>query len=1165
MQQTGMNYLYTKVSSVREQLILFASQMETLDREYNAVVTELENSFVESKGFWERTTAEQKNAASHNAGVALERLNEMANGLNLLDVQLSQVDQSYVKRRDALSMVVALNITYQTADAFLSRMEAIAQETKKIASECSLTVKAQPLQELSMLFSSKRKHLYERLAELIVEGKAIRDKAYTVIQRNLSDTNTQLDTKKEQEIDNAATETADLLAALEQRHNEELASTVVSYETTIERLLPRSDIENLRVLSDSLRSKELLPDTFSEFVRFGSCGAPLGDVAYNTYVVSLVNRLYSGFIENQNLCLPAILDLREKANFLLFDEGETMRVRSVVNSLIYSLLSNQPASHQKFILFDPEGRSQGFAPYLEFMRSNPAVMYNKVFTTQQQLKTQIEELSTFIDEFSQTKLADSPDIFAYNRISVERPESLKCLCLLNFPKGFDEQMLEQLYNIVKNGSNCGVQSIIHFDEGAVRNSSSSTYVDLLAKIRENCICLQASTDGWYSDSGTSWTFNAAPSQKTMTDFSELYGSKYAEVTSSILPITKIIPVETWFAGDSSALFSVPIGKDENGTVQYLEFGDPVSKGTSHHALVTGSLGSGKSTLLHTIIMSALTTYSPDELNLYLLDFKSGTEFQVYANHKIPHIKVIALDAMQEFGQSVLDELVNMMQKRLDMFTEETQKGYPVKDITSYRKYTGKKMSRILVVADEFQVLFSEAHNRRVANTCATRLADIISLYRVCGIHFVLATQTMSRLRNGFTVSPSTLSEMHVRIGLKCSEPECNLLFGDTNAKAAFGKMGDTKGTAVYNENYVMEKPVGFKVAFCDTDTQSQMLEAIEARYGLVEPASATKVFVGETVPNLSECLGYTKFDSLEALSNVPIYLGDPIRIGQPVTLNVSRMKRSTLLVVGSEHRMSDQIMAVYMNNAIKSEPHKLAMATEQSIYLFDGLSMMGEPFAEKVGSVVNRGAADIKLAKDVFDVLPLIDELYSIYEKRKQQRMSMGGRKAQYATIHIVINDFQWIEPIVLMLNNKSVDDFAVTANAPEPAFSESGDDLFGFINKPHKNDLGGVMDSFLADLSPTKIATTSNVSYHKKLMTLIESGYTCGFNVVMSCPDFISIKEIIYECIPKFQNRILFALSDKDADRIISEARVENLKSNIALYYDGVNPAYQFKPYDII
>lgn len=1165
MQQSGMNYLYTKLFSVREQLILFASQMETLDREYNSVVKELEGSFVESKGYWERTIAEQKSTASRNAGVALKRLNEMANGLNLFDVQLSQVDQSYVKRRDTLFMVIAPNIAYQTTDAFLSRMEAIAQEAKKIASECSLTVKAQPLQEFTMLFSSKRKQLYERLAKLIVEGKALRDKAYTAIQRNLTETQTQLDAKKETEIDNAAMETANLLATAEKEYNEKLASTIVSYETIIERILPRTDIENLRVLSDSLHNQDLLPDTFSQFVCFGSYGISLGNVAYNAYIVSLINKLYFGFIENGNLCLPAILDLRERANFLLFDESESMRVRSAVNSLIYSFLSNQPASHQKFILFDPEGRSQGFAPYLEFMRNNPAVMYNKVFTTQQQLRTQIEGLSTFIDDFSQTKLADSPDIFAYNRISVERPESLKCLCLLNFPKGFDEQMLEQLYNIVKNGSGCGVQSVIHFDESAIRNSSSSTYIDLLVKIRENCICLQASIDGWVSGNDTSWSFNAAPNQKAIADFSELYHSKYAEVTNSILPITKILYEDTWFAGDSSALFSVPIGKDENGTIQYLKFGDPVSKGTSHHALVTGSLGSGKTTLLHTIIMSALMTYSPDELNLYLLDFKSGTEFQIYANYKIPHIKVIALDAMQEFGQSVLDKLVDMMQKRLELFTEETQKGYPVKDITSYRKYTGKKMPRILVIIDEFQVLFSEAHNRRAANSCAIKLADIISLYRVCGIHFVLATQTISRLRNGFTISPSTLSEMYVRIGLKCSEPECNLLFGDTNAKSAFCKMDDSNRTAVYNENYVMEKPVGFKVAFCAPDTQRQMLETIESRYGLVEPANATKVFVGKTVPNLSECPGYTKFDSLEAFSNVPIYLGDPIHIGQPVTLNVSRMKRSTLLVVGSEHRMSDQIIAVYMSNAIKSEPHKLAMATEQSVYLFDGLSMMGEPFAEKVGSVVNRGAADIKLAKDVFDVLPLIDELYSIYEKRKQQRMRMGGLKAQYAAIHIVINDFQWIEPIILVLNNKSVDDFAVTNSDPELTFSDDGDDLFGFIHKPHKNDLGGVMDSFLADLSPAKNTATSNISYHKKLMTLIESGYIYGFNVVMSCPDFIAIKEIIYECIPKFQNRILFALSDKDADRIISEARVENLQSNIALYYDGVNPAYQFKPYDII
>ena len=138
MWQTGMNTLYIKVSSVREQLILFASQMESLEQDYNTVVTELENSFVDSKKFWERTTAEKKASASQKAGAALERLEQMANGLKILDVQLSQVDQSYAKRHEALSMVAAPNVIYQSEEAFLSRMEEIVQEAKAIAAELSL-------------------------------------------------------------------------------------------------------------------------------------------------------------------------------------------------------------------------------------------------------------------------------------------------------------------------------------------------------------------------------------------------------------------------------------------------------------------------------------------------------------------------------------------------------------------------------------------------------------------------------------------------------------------------------------------------------------------------------------------------------------------------------------------------------------------------------------------------------------------------------------------------------------------------------------------------------------------------------------------------------------------------------------------------------------------
>lgn len=1162
MQQMWMNNIHTKIPLIKSTIIQFANQIESCNRDFRKTVAELEKSFVDSKKYWENTIAKQIELISIESDALYKKIDDIMSELSLLEIQLGQADKSFTRPGNSFTKIVIPKKNNQTVHTHLSQLEALLKQARQIASKCSLNKKTQSFLSFPKGVSNKKKLMYEQLDRLIEEAKDINDQAYYSIENNLLEKKEQLGSMEALEIDKAAKETADLLILLEQQHKDTISSIRNVLVNTLEEIISKKQIKLLQNLSESIYNKEILPSVFSEFLQIGSYCISLSDVEISPDMLDFLIYYFSGTIEDQTLCLPAIIDLRNRANFMFFDIGESVQAKEAINSLIFTLLSNEPALYQKFILFDPEGHSQSFAPFLEFMRINPNVICNKVFTTQKQIKDQIEELSNFIDEFNQTKLADNTDIFQYNSISVDRPESLKCLCLLNFPKGFDEQTLDNLYNIVKNGGVCGIVAIIQFDESEILNQNYSNYLELLSKIRECCVCLNLYENGWSSDnSNTIWKFYDVPNKKVLSDFSDLYKLKFTEITNSTLPFAKIKPEETWFKENSSKQFSVPIGKNENGDIQYLEFGDPVAQGTSHHALVTGSLGSGKSTLLHTIIMSAISTYNPDEVNLYLLDFKSGTEFQVYANYKIPHIKVIALDAMQEFGQSVLDELVNMMQKRLNLFTEEAKKGYPVKDISSYRHYTGKKMPRILVVADEFQLMFSESHNRRVANICAARLADIISLYRVCGIHFVLATQTLARLRNGFTVSPSTLSEMHVRIGLRCSESECSLLFGDANTKTAFGKMGEIKGTAVYSDNYVNGKPISFKVAYCNADTQIEMLKKIEFRYGLVEAAEKTKVFVGESIPKLSECLEYRNINMDETSNNVPIYLGEPIRFDNPVTININRRKRNTLLIVGSAQQMIDQIIAVYISNAIKSKQCNLVASEEKSVYLFDGLAMMGENLSEKIGYIVNSNKLDINVVEDEFEVLPIIDKLYSIYEQRKHQKKRGGEVSGQY--IHVIINNFQWIEPIVQILNNKSVDDFILSNKE-----TESNDDrgeVFSFVNqKQNENDITDKLNFLNEELTLFKTNSTSDVSYHKKLMTLIESGYSYGFNVVLSCPDYISIKDIIYECIPKFQNRILFAISDKDADRIVSEARVESLRSNIVVFHDGINSAYQFKPYDI-
>ena len=90
--------------------------------------------------------------------------------------------------------------------------------------------------------------------------------------------------------------------------------------------------------------------------------------------------------------------------------------------------------------------------------------------------------------------------------------------------------------------------------------------------------------------------------------------------------------------------------------------------TEHHALIAGQTGAGKSTLLHTLIMSTLISYSPDEVQMYLLDFKEGVEFSAYTRYRLPSLRVVAINSEREFGLNVLKELCTELEARTKHFT-----------------------------------------------------------------------------------------------------------------------------------------------------------------------------------------------------------------------------------------------------------------------------------------------------------------------------------------------------------------------------------------------------------------------------------------------------------------------------------------------------------------
>ena len=182
----------------------------------------------------------------------------------------------------------------------------------------------------------------------------------------------------------------------------------------------------------------------------------------------------------------------------------------------------------------------------------------------------------------------------------------------------------------------------------------------------------------------------------------------------------------------------------------------------------------------------------------------------------------------------------------------------------------------------------------------------------------------------------------------------------------------------------------------------------------------------------------------------------------------------------------------------------------------------------------------------------MIDELYAEFLDRKEARTSFDVNAGH--VISVVINNMQWIESIGLMLANRSVNEYVQTNNIKK-------------IEKPATDvsSLLARMDSFMSDMQESVKRDTSNVSYGRKLAELIENGYTCGIHFVMSVPDFISIKEYMYNVVPKFGCKVLFELSNDDASRLVNDAKTEQLRENIVIFYDGINPSYQIKPYSSV
>ncbi|MBR3806506.1 MAG: cell division protein FtsK [Clostridia bacterium] len=861
-----------------------------------------------------------------------------------------------------------------------------------------------------------------------------------------------------------------------------------------------------------------VPDVKSTFPSL----VTLGNVLYPADVFSDsigYKQIVERFGVDSYVELPLTFDLKNTFNlFLNCPESSNKEMLNFTHHVIWSFLSFMPVTKVNVCVFDSEQRGNSIIPFLDFRKKVPEVFDQKIYTNQEAMYDRLQKINAQIDEFIQEKLGNRyRDILDYNLNTPNRAEAVTLLVLYDFPSGMDGRSIDLLTNILRNGNKCGVFTMICYNP-SITFSRYENIDERLEQIMKYCVSVD-NKDGKYSLLPYNLQVNIpAPLPYDATDnFINDYVEKGELIKKQGLSFKDIISKDL-FSFSSAKSLKIPVGVGDGDSIINITIGE----GSSHHGLIAGATGSGKSTLLHTLIMSSMLHYSPDQLHLYLMDFKSGTEFKVYETVKLPHIQLLALDAMQEFGESILENLVSEMEKRGSLFKSVGQTS-----LKGYTQATGQAMPRILVIMDEFQILFNDSSNRKVAMNCAELTKRIVTEGRAFGIHLLMATQS-TKVISDLTLSHGTIEQMRIRIGLKCGESDARYMFSDENDSKALAMMKGPIGTAVMNLDYTEQSNIGFRAAYCDDETQKHYLELISQTYANTHCNLQT--FEGGRTTRLSEYLAEHHIGTTDELP-VKIHMGSLIKVAPPFVLTIDKKKKHNMLVCGSNERMANLISNNYMISALLNK--------NASVYCIDGDKLVGDDsFADFYDTLCNSGDR-FKIANDRADIIKFINEIYRKYQAWKKQNSD--------DVIFVVIKNLQFLDVVKAMFKGDIIDE-SEFVDETEPAFEVDSSNPFAavtnmFANRGNDDDL--------------------NVT--EKLTKMIEDGSGFGIHFVVTSLEYQSVRESMYygqNVLNKFPERIIFSLGSNDADNLIENVSVAGLRENTVYFTDGVKNTFQLKPY---
>ena len=649
-------------------------------------------------------------------------------------------------------------------------------------------------------------------------------------------------------------------------------------------------------------------------------------------------------------------------------------VQNMLRQLLLKLYLSFPAGKLEATMIDPLASVGVFTDVIKLAERSNTSRNNdtRVWSREEDIEKAMSVLRQRLEYVSQA--------YGNNQASRLQKEALKALAISDFPIGFSDKALRDLHVIVRNSAALGVCVLIGADDEELKKLESRNG-PLVKELMQSLVATEADRKKLkLLGDGMDRIFirpdEMADVMKHKDEIFPYIGDMIEHTAGrpedfEDLFRGSVYDSRNWFRGARGEI-AVPIGVKGADTVVKMVLGRG-GINIEHHALVAGQTGGGKSTFLHTLIMSTLVTYSPEDVQMYLLDFKE-VEFIPYTRYRLPSFRTVAINSEREFGLSVLEELCEERDARIRAFSR-----YGVADINDYNAHKppdAPKMPRLLLIFDEVQELFRRTDaGDSICGKCLDRIDRLVMQGRAFGIHLILASQDFRNCPG----LEAFFSQMAVRVAVKGSEEGLSsILSADNTGVVTLRK--EPAGTAIYNGGGGIDAANEFfRISMIRSDQQKKLLERLDAYYSA--PAIAeryldmqTRILLTYAEDDTRLCFNRLIEKGVRSIgrlgsseSGFGLALGLHYGDGSVFTPELRAAAGENLLIVGKDEKKALSLFEMSAMSILYEG--LLVRKTNVSVYVFDqfqgtlnnrecGFAFLRQQFPQQIEIVKNDNAAE---------------------------------------------------------------------------------------------------------------------------------------------------------------------------------------------------------------